>query len=211
MRIFKYAIGNPTYLWSNTYEICSDNASTVGDISGLPAMATSIALAEAVMHIDEVVYDHAVVASWQPDSHPYNPESFISVALDFDGGHTVAGTPAPRYVVMNVSRLVPFGRAGKLAYRGVFDQDSYNVSDALEPAFTSGAEAALETLVDNFFVAFQGAVETALDEHWSMSMVGMADLGGGPVLVQRPVSGLRIKGVGFNKPNHKYFDRAPTP
>lgn len=204
VRIFKYAIGDPTRRWSNSYEI-----SSLGDAINSFALGReliqNIAESEASFHNETVAFDHGILSTWLPDSHPYDPAAFVSQSLAGITGQLElpsAGTAQPRNMVLKVRRVADYGRQGKLSYRGVLNETDVTTSNALEPTLASGSLASYQTALDLHKAAILGAI---VDAGMTNGYHAMIRLRSGTVEA-RAVTDLEVDGVGFNKPNHKYYD-----
>lgn len=204
---FKYASGNPQYVWRNTYEINRlSPAETLGDPT---SFLTGWLTKEADLHSTYVRLFRATLATYVEDGLPdqaYNPGSFVTIDVAPIPGTRALGTePMPRHVTLSVKRQVETGRSGKLHYRGVLDEQDVAGGSTLDPALTTAATNELQTLLTDFFVDTSSALDLYMSGGAVHALVSTSEVTG---FAHRTVQGLVVRGVSVRKPDHKYFDRA---
>jgi len=199
-RIWKNHTSDPSVRWVNTYEARFTADGTTGDLSSLVAGLVSF---EQALAFETTHFLYATVSTWEEDSHPYNPDSFMTVDLGA-AGLRVIGTlrPLELRVCLSLRRAVSSGFQGKIELR-----NSLASGDVVAPA-------GINTLVDP--AAMASAVSTAIiDADLGANMVGglsqpkLAMIGTSEVT--RFLTDIALRGVSNVPLNHKYFDRAPTP
>lgn len=122
-RTFKYLTSNPSLPWSNAYEVTATNE---GTILQLQALADALGAFESALYADVVQIPRVVVSTWEPDSHPYNPETlFVRELYNVMGTREVADL-LPLRVTLQVQRACLYGRSGRLYLRGVLGESMVN-------------------------------------------------------------------------------------
>jgi len=202
MRVTKYLSSNPSNTWQNSYEF---QATAVGTEADLLELANQLVIFEAGMHKDVVVFDRALISTWEADSVPYNPETFISSTLTAVGAVGDSTTIMPLDKTLSIARVAGYGRVGHIFLRGALDED-----DVSAPAGTSKLDdrAALQTRLD-----------TALTTSGLTDYVGTTPVAGFRMVMVnaagtqiRPIVQLRVQGVGSVPTDHAWFNRtSPTP
>jgi hypothetical protein len=123
--VIKYHTNNPDRKWANNYEV---KASEASDTATLIATGVKLADFEKHIHLDVVKFDRLRISTWEPDSTPYDPTTFISLPLSGAGLVSSSGqNPLALNVCLNIGRVPSYGRFGFLYYRGAlleFDVDS---------------------------------------------------------------------------------------
>ena len=116
IRVYKRAVGNPEFVWVNTYEAwCLAPPTSFGAYA---TMLDAFVAAEATFHLPSVEFIRATVSTWAPDSRPYDPQAFlVNEYGDTFGQNVVSSDPMPRNVVLSVRRHAVSGRSGRLFYR----------------------------------------------------------------------------------------------
>lgn len=194
VRIFKELVtGNKQ--WVNTYELVSAALTAVSAV--LPVLGALIQFERAI-HYDFVQFDRATVSTWTPDSKPYNPLVFKTLALADVAGTRVTGggLKEPLKVVMWADKAVPVGRNGRNFYRGALLE-----SDVM----SAGGDPDLEQA--GYIDFFSGQRELYLtpflqggDAAVKLAMIG-------PDTIVRTLTSISPRGVTIASNNHKWFNR----
>lgn len=196
-RVRKSVIAMPSVKWYNTYEARFLNP---GTSENLESLAVGLATFESKLLLTPYKVEAVLVSTWEADSHPYNPMSFVSFELPITGQRALGGSgPADLRVALFLKRTVESGRIGRLFLRG-----SLRLSDLsnLGGEFSLLDPAAIETEVDDalsdgaLFANFEGGAANP-----TLALIGAGE-------VTRPIMDITTGGVSFIKLNHKYFDRA---
>lgn len=192
----KQVDAQPDVVWQNSYEF---NAVAPGDSANLIGLAQTIAAFEATHLRTVFTITRVRVSTWLPDSHPYDPTSFMNVVVNTPGENVMFGPNMPLTEVLQLYRNGHYGRVGLLDWRGVVNLDNVNPTItgwALDDvaATQAGIDAAL---VSSGFDAFLGGGSVDLE-------LGMVDKDG----AFRPVFELNVGGVQHVKLKHKWFNRS---
>jgi len=197
LRIFKHHENNPDNLWSNSYEF---EAAEEGDGTGLLEMATAFVAFEKAIHMVAIDFDRFTISTWEADSVPYDPESFISVAITGSGAVGEVNGMLPINQCIAVARVAASGRFGHLFYRGALDQAEVDnpagklvLQDASEYQDKIDAAATSSSAIDYF-----GAIP---DQNLHLSLISKS---GTQV---RGVVGLAAQGVTTLPTDHAWFNR----
>jgi hypothetical protein len=197
IRIVKALATNPDNRWANSYEAVASDASTTGD---LVALTNAIVAFEKSIHQNGVQFLSALISTWEPDSVPYDPESFYTLPLTGTGGVGVVSDIEPLNTCLSVARVASSGRTGHLFYRGVLQE-----GDVESP---SGKAALVDR--DGFQDTIDGAItSTSLDDWFgptdtSTLHLVMISASGGQV---RRVLNFRVQGVSTVPTDHAWFNR----
>jgi len=197
IRIIKYLATSPRDKWANSYEFRSLD---VGDSSTLSSLVESLSEFEAAFHKNTVLFDRAVVSTWEADSVPYDPSAFLVIPLSMAGGIGPVGDNLALNLALSVARVAFSGRVGHLFYRGVL-----NEADTAAPAGRT-------ILTDR--ASMQGVIDGALTSSGLGEYIGatasqpvvlcMIDKTGSVV---RNVQDLSVQGVATIKTDHAWFNR----
>lgn len=201
IRTIKHLATNPDQKWANSYEVRADNA---GDGGMLLTLASAIVLFESTMSLQTVRFDRSLISTWQPDSRPYNPATFMSIPLTASGAAAAATDPLPLSQCLSVARVPLSGRFGHIFYRGWLKEGDVS------------APAGKPILVDP--AALQGTVQAALDTSELASYFGLDNRSGlSLVMVEangedwRNINDLVVQGVSQLPTDHAWFNRTPAP
>lgn len=196
-RVTKYHQLNPDRKWANSYEFKVIEGSTEGSLLTLGAVLVNF---ESKLHLASTVFDRLLVSTWQPDSVPYDPETFISTSLTAIGTNPSGSNPIGLTQPLTVVRSAPTGRSGHLFYRNVLTEDIVS-SPAGKTILDSRSD--LQTLINGALTAsgLEAYIGEPPDEGLQLVMVN-AD--GTQV---RPVIQLRAQGVTTLPLDHKWFNR----
>lgn len=113
--IRKSLVESPLIRWVNRYEAVASAAGTLDD---LITMGQAIVEFERQLSFVSVNFDQWEVATWTPDSQPYNPEAFYTEALSVIGTQTQTTEMLDLIVCGLLRRQALSGRNGLLAMRG---------------------------------------------------------------------------------------------
>jgi hypothetical protein len=190
--------------WSNTYEIMT----ALGSVTSLETIAADIVAAERVLHMKDVQFLQYAISTWVPDSKPYDPDTFVTVGLTGTGARGATGinpTALDYNVCLIVKREAATGRVGRLYYRGCLIESDVEMGG--DGRFIMTPDPGPESVTS----MITGAYNTELSPYITgepgnnLALVGKS----GTVVHRRPVVRLTFGGIGVNKKNHRYFDRAP--
>lgn len=195
IRIWKGLTTNPSVRWANTYEA---RFSALGTMADLDSLALGLSTFESMMALASTQFLYYTISSWLPDSTPYNPDAFKTVALDMNGAIAFSsGTDLDLRICLRLNRAVPTGRIGKIFLRNSLLQAQVNNSAGTYALVGSGA---IQTNVD------EAVEESGIDANFEdgIAQPHLALIGASQVT--RFITGLTVGGVSFVKLNHKYFD-----
>lgn len=196
IRVRKSIISQPSVHWYNTYECRFHD---LGSSEDLDSLAAGLVVYESNLLLDIYRIDQYTISTWLPDSHPYNPTSFVTVPQNVQGEKVLGVTPpADLRTCLFVKRIVESGRIGRLFHRGFYRRDELN-SNGVEwfdpdPSLT-------ESVIDDAIAAggLRTNFEGAGGNPW-LALIGSGQ-------VTRFIQDLTFGGVTQVKLNHKYFDR----
>lgn len=183
-------------VWANNYEFRARQ--------DVPFAQTAlIELSLVLRNLEQPIYpsfirlDRVVISTYQPDSRPYNPDSFTTIPLNEAGGAGFATDPMPLQYCLFVRRVTQSGRPGKLLYRGVFEESTVSTSD-LRPIVVASR---LNQLQNHFSAWFQSLLT-------GPSPFELVLVSGDENLRVRTVQGLAVnQSVVIKKVGNAYFDR----
>jgi len=185
-------------VWANNYEFRARQ--------DVPFAQTAwIDLVTALRNLEQPIYpsfirlDRAVISTYQPDSQPYNPDSFTTIPINEAGGAVFATDAMPLQYCLFVRRVTISGRPGKLLYRGIFEESTVSTVD-LRPIVVPSRLTQLQ----NHFSAWFGSFLVG------PSPFEMVLISGTEALNVRVVQGLvASQSVVLKKLGNAYFDRRP--
>ena len=192
VRSYKQYQGN---IWANNYEIqvLDQNVTT----SGLRQAALNIVNAERQFHFEFVAFIKHVISTYQPDSRPYDPLTFISENTSFSGALSfpTSDDALPFTTCVFVRFVSVSGRPGKRFYRGCLREGEVvygPIGHEIVQSARNRIETALSPLV--------GSVSPG---------VGLVIASGAPQPTSiRPVTGVAVARYTVNrKLSNAYFDR----
>lgn len=198
--VVKHHSTNPVLKWANNYELY---AAEEGDTSKLISASNKIVAFERALHHNYVAFDACRIATWEPDSKPYNPDAFLNVPLTGVGAITVLADAQPLTMTLSIVRAVSTGRLGHLFLRGCLTEAQVS-SPAGVPALVNAGD--MQTAVDAA-IASSGIDDlfgAGGEDGLSLAMVTRS---GDNV---RVVDGLTVKGVAQLPLNHAWFNRKPS-
>lgn len=186
--------------WSNTFEAYAHDAGVLADLVTLGTALTG--LVQGMSHISTRITGFSV-ATWVPDSTPYNPENFyVSPALQLEGARG-GDAPLDLDVTLNLRRSVNLGRAGNIYLRG------------------SITERDVERMGSKFVLTDPEALADELDVVLGATHIPYYYLGGSMVPVwlgligknimgtvhKRGLTSIAIRGVTIVPMNHKWYNQ----
>lgn len=196
-RIRKALVNSPQVKWFNTYEARFTAAGTQADLDSL---GDGLVAFEAALLLNTGVIDQLTISTWAEDSHPYNPESFVTIPQEVTGQRTIGTQQSlDLRIAWFLKRQVNSGRIGRIFLRNSLveeDVQSFAGTYALsDPATRAGA---LDEAIDGAGLGtnFSGG----------LAQPKLALIGDGQVT--REITNITSGGVAVIKLNHKYFDRA---
>jgi len=197
LRVTKHLITNPDNKWANSYEF---KAVEGGSESELLTLGLSLVNFEKHFHFTTTIFDRLLISTWEPDSVPYDPESFISTTLTAEGELTFSGDTLALDQALSITRSAAFGRFGHLFYRNCLEE-SHVEAPAGKSILVS--RALHQTHIDEALDTSNLGDYIGLAPEESLQLV-MVNADGDQV---RPVVQLRAQGVSSIKPDHKWFNR----
>lgn len=200
----KYWLAPGGIPWANTYEAVTDNEVLVDDPL-LEDLADAIVRFEQELHVTSVFIDRVTISTYGQEGPVYDPEALRTIQKSVNGLRNAgASERIDLNGVYNVRRSANFGRAGKLAFRGVLIETDINASASgfwqlvpASPIAPGGADwAAAYTEIEPFLSPNNLGI--------TLSLIGSY----GPLqaMVIRPVTSMTPLGAGFNRMNHKWFN-----
>lgn len=199
VRIIKSHANNPSDQWVNSYELHSLDPGTGTE---LVAAANIIVAFEKLMHKNVVNFIRLTISTWEADSVPYDPESFISSTISGMGNIGVVTGIRPLNECLSLTRVVTSGRFGHIFYRGALD-DNEVFSPAGKLVFVDGDE--MQTRVDSAVTA-AGIDELFLTGSSSLQLALIDKTGAN----KRHVVGLFASGISSLPLDHAWFNRTPS-
>lgn len=188
--------------WHNTLEFDYDGAI---DYDGVQAVFQPIVDAWQAIHLPVVEFLQYSVSTYVQDSEPYNPNSFVTVPLDFRGTRVLSNAqPLADNECYFIRKQPASGRVGKIYLRGVLAEtdvevrsDGKFVLSAASPLRPAGAE----------WTAFLAELSPFLNSQALTRMV-MASTNGEGFPTVRSVNTLVPSGVKDVNTNHKWYNRS---
>lgn len=201
LRTFKHLTTRVDTTWVNNYEFVAVNS---WDSSQLIQCATAVQVYEQAFHSEVVQFDRWTFSTWEPDSTPYDPESFM-------GGAWPAGTTGlvglstlvdvePVDITLWVQRQVMTGRQGKLFYRGVLGEPFVTAPGGVPVLSGTTIQDKFDDAYPNIGPYIDGYDEFGSPEPFRLALIGKTGQ-------TRLVKQLVLKGVAINKRDRGYFDR----
>ena len=195
--IKKNLLTNPENSWVNRYEAVALVAGSEDELLGMMA---SLRAFEQALHSAAVFFSQVSVATWEADSVPYDPTSFISTPVTAVGTRVVALDLENLQTCLSVRRVCAFGRFGHLFYRGCLYEDEVS-SPAGKSILT--APSTVQSRIDAAIVAAEldSYLGIAASAGLSISMIDKAGV------IIRPVIGLVQGGVALVPNDHAWYNR----
>lgn len=202
LRTIKKLAANPENKWANSYEFV---AHANGDSGLLITLASAVVLFEQTMSLSTVLFDHAIISTWEADSVPYDPASFISIPLTGGGANIPATDPLPLSQCLSVARVPTSGRYGHIFYRGWLKE-----GDVSAPAGIPilGDQASLQSDLDDALTSSEFLSYFIEDNATGIHFAMIPANGESSRVVQSMV----ISGVSQLPLDHAWFNRTtPSP
>lgn len=203
IRIFKAWRGRDiSRAWSNTYEIISgaDNPTE------LVAVGDALVAAERIIHLTDVNFLQYTISTWAPDSHPYNPETFVTYTLAVDGQRGndsgVNDNALDYNVCYMIHRNATTGRSGRLFFRGCLMETDVMIQGDGRFAIEGTGAGEVDTKTQAFKTALAPYITGGTGNQ--LALISKS----GSTIYRRNVVDIVAGGVVINKKNHRYFDRA---
>lgn len=196
-RTIKYLQTNPANKWANSYEFVAQGA---GSDSELLSLASALVLFEANIHRNVVLFDRVLISSWEEDSRPYDPATFISIPQTGAGLIGPVGDNLALDKCLAIARVPQTGRFGHLFYRGVL-----NEADTSAPAGKTilTDRAGIQEQVDAALTTSELEAYLGLSRPANLTM-SMINKTGTQV---RNVVTLTVQGVSTLPTDHAWFNR----
>lgn len=203
IRIFKAWRGRDiSRAWSNTYEIISGATNP----TELVAVGDALVSAERGLHLTDVQFLQYTISTWAPDSHPYNPEAFVTYTLTDAGergNETGINDNALDYnVCLMVHRNAVTGRSGRLFFRGVLLESDVMIQGDGRFAIEGETSGQLMDAVDAYKTGVAPYITGGTGNQLALISTS------GSTVYRRNIVDVVMGGVVINKKNHRYFDRA---
>lgn len=200
VRTVKAHANNPDDKWANTYEV---RAILGGSTDELLALALALVEFERMFHMGFVQFVSLGISTWEADSKPYNPETFISTPLATSGLNATPSDAVSVNQCLSIARIPPYGRFGHIFYRGCLTE-----IDVASPAGKSVFQNKPEQVT-----RISGAIITSgIDEYIGTGAAGlqlvMVNKSGSQI---RPILGLVPVGVAHVPSDHAWYNRTTTP
>lgn len=199
IRVIKNLITNPENSWANSYEFqCTETATIVE----LFALGTALVDFERLMHDDAVAFTRYIISTWEADSFPYDPSTFVTVPLLVQGAISdITNDNVALGMAWRVNRQASTGRFGNLFFRGVLHENQVSAFAGLPTLsdYTSMGELLSSSVDDSLLANYFGNSATG-----GFKMV-MISADGSQV---RNVLNLVSSGVSMIKQDHQWFNRS---
>jgi hypothetical protein len=199
VRVVKSHAFNPDDEWVNSYELVAQSPGT-GAL--LLEMAQVIVAFEVAIHVNVINFVRLNISTWEPDSKPYDPTTFMSVALTDVGAMGIEAGMVALNNTLSVARVCASGRYGHLFYRGALNEADvstpagrYVFVDPIEIEERITGAATASTLSDLYALG---------DGNFTLSLISKD---GTQV---RPVVGLFPVGVSALPLDHAWFNRTSS-
>jgi hypothetical protein len=109
--------------WANNYEFRATQDVPFAQ-TAITDLVNRLVDLERPLYPNYIRIDRAVISTYQPDSRPYNPDTFTTVPINADGTSGFTSDAMPIEYCVFVRRVVASGRPGKLLYRGVLEESA---------------------------------------------------------------------------------------
>ncbi len=200
-RVLKHLATNPENVWANSYEFIATDA---GGTAELFALGDALVAFERELHSVQVAFDRYIVSTWEADSVPYDPETFVSVPLDVIGVLVSLGNDlVPLGEAWRVNRQAATGRFGNLFFRGSLTEVEVQ-APAGKPVLTvpgSQAERLADAIDSSLLANYFGATASG---GFYMAMINFNGT------QRRVVNQLVSSGVSMIKADHQWFNRTTS-
>ena len=195
VRVYK-AFG--ALFWANNYEFRSTQDVPFAQTAIIDLVNQLVAL-ERPLYPNYIRLDRAVVSTYQPDSRPYNPDTFTTIPINLDGTATFTSDAMPIEYCIFVRRVTASGRPGKLLYRGAL-QESDVGTRGLRAVIIDARVSVFQTRFSQWYASFLS----------SQVPFELVMIGGNENVNVRVVQGLTVvERVVLKQFGNAYFDRTP--
>jgi len=197
VRITKFLNTNPGNKWANSYEL---TARTAGVETDLLVIGEALVAFEVAFHYTSTIFAELLMSTWEADSVPYNPATFIASTLSDVGAVAATSDPLALNQCMSVTRVASSGRFGHIFYRNCVAEE-----DVGAPAGTTrfNDRSVFQGRVD--VAASSSGLQEAIDPGGdSLFQLSMINKDGSQV---RPVRGLIVQGMSTVPLDHAWFNR----
>lgn len=188
--------------WANSFELMYTGSATMADpVQVFNDVLYAIADAEADLLLNRFTLERAVLGTIERDSRPYDPETFISLAIEIAGRRTVPfpQTVLPLHTCVLVKKAVQTGRQGNLLLRGLLHTGNGSMDIdgfTLDPPTVSLIENRLNNLAQ------------FLEAQFSLRLCLIGFRPNGTFTPARMVRNLEVRARATIKAlNNKYFDK----
>jgi hypothetical protein len=184
--------------WANNYEFRATQDVTFPQTAIIDLVDRLVDL-ERPLYPSYIRLDRAVVSTYQPDSRPYNPDTFTTIPINSQGTASFSSDAMPIEYCIFVRRVVASGRSGKLLYRGALQEADVGTL-GLRAVLTSSRVNQLQTQFSQWYASF-------LQSQVPFELVM---IGGDENINVRVVQGLTVvERVVLKQFGNAYFDRTP--
>jgi hypothetical protein len=184
--------------WANNYEFRARQDVQFAQ-TAIIDLVTQLINLERPLYPGYVRLDRAVVSTYQPDSRPYNPDTFTTIPINLEGTNTFSSDPMPIEYCIFVRRVTASGRPGKLLYRGALQESDVAVR-GLRAVITDARVGQFQTRFSQWYAAFIS----------SQVPFELVMIGGDENINVRVVQGLTVvERVVLKQFGNAYFDRTP--
>lgn len=200
-RVVKSLATNPENEWANSYEF---RALDAGTEANLLALGEALVDFEAAIHFNETIFRRILISTWEADSVPYDPTTFISSTLTAVGVQTSESERVGLNQAMSISRQAASGRFGHLFYRDCLAEE-----DVAAPAGKSILvdRAGQQAKIDAAIIS-SGLTDFLGDGAPDILVMAMISADGSNM---RIVNNLRVQGVSTLPLDHAWFNRTTGP
>lgn len=198
-RVTKSHVSNPDRKWQNSYEFLANSAGALGDLQDMAEVLVSF---EQTIHNTFTTLEQVTVATWGPDSVPYDPDVFFTEPIGLAGARDTTGELEPLNVCWSVSRDPLSGRVGHIFYRGVLSQADTSAPSGILQLSTPADMITLLSgaRTDSGFDNYMGPAAT------TPVVLAMVNKTGTNI---RAVQILTSQGVAILPVDHAWFNRTP--
>lgn len=200
-RVIKHHENNPDRKWANTYEF---RATEAGGETELLLLSDALVGWEKAMHMVAVEFDRFTISTWEADSKPYDPLTFVSSTITGNGAVGEVNGMLPINNCLNVTRVAATGRFGHIFLRGALDGAEVDVPAGV---YTLQDTGDIQTRITTALTSSNLADFIGAAPDGSLSMV-MVSKDGSQV---RTIAGLFAGGVSQLPTDHAWFNRTTTP
>jgi hypothetical protein len=185
-------------LWANNYEFRATQDVPFAQ-TAIIDLVNQLTNLERPLYPNYIRLDRAVVSTYQPDSRPYNPETFTTLSINLPGTATFSSDAMPIEYCIFVRRVTASGRPGKLLYRGALQESDVGTL-GLRAVISASRVNALQTQFSQWYASFlSGQIPFEL-----------VMIGGQENINVRVVQGLAVvERVVLKQFGNAYFDRTP--